>query len=98
MRLGVFARAIVFPAACLMALHAFGGSAADAAANSIEGKTRVAIVGLDHDHVWGLLKYLDAEAHAELVAIAEPQAALVKEAKGQVRGSVKFYSAYVPML
>jgi predicted dehydrogenase len=81
-----------------MALHAFRASAADAAAHPTEGKTRVAIVGLDHDHVWELLKYLDAEADAELVAIAEPQAALVKEAKGQVRDSVKFYSAYVPML
>src|SRR5467141_851312 len=98
MRPGSFVRAVVFPAACLMALHALGASAADAAANPMEGKTRVAIVGLDHDHVWELLKYLDAEADAELVAIAEPQAALVKEAKGKVRDSVKFYSAYVPML
>ena len=98
MRPGAFVRAVVFPAACLMALHAFGASATHAAVNSIEGKTRVAIVGLDHDHVWELLKYLDAEADAELVAIAEPQAALVKEAKGRVHDSVKFYSAYVPML
>ena len=98
MRLGAFVRAIVFPAACLLALLAFKASAADAAANPMEGKTRVAIVGLDHDHVWELLKYLDAEADAELVAIAEPQAALVKVAKAQVRGSVRFYSAYVPML
>src|SRR5882762_3618564 len=98
MRPGAFVRAVVFPAACLMALHAFGASATHAAVNSIEGKTRVAIVGLDHDHVWELLKYLDAEADAELVAIAEPQAALVKEAKGKVHDSVKFYSAYVPML
>ena len=32
------------------------------------------------------------------MAIAEPQAALVKEAKAQIRDSVKFYSAYVTML
>src|SRR3979490_175290 len=98
MQPGASVRAVVFPAACLTAVHALGASATQAAANSIEGKTRVAVVGLDHDHVWELLKYLDAEADAELVAIAEPQAALVKEAKAQVRGSVKFYSAYVPML
>ncbi len=81
-----------------MVLHALGTDAAHAAPNPVEGKTRVAIVGLDHDHVWELLKYLEAEPDAELVAIAEPQAALVKAAKSKVRDSVKFYSAYVPML
>jgi predicted dehydrogenase len=81
-----------------MMLHAFVGNAAQAASNPIEGKTRVAIVGLDHDHVWELLKYLEAEPEAELVAIAEPQAALVNEAKAQIHNNVKFYSAYVQML
>ena len=55
-------------------------------------------MGLDHDHVWGLLKYLEAEPDAELVAIAEPQPVLLNEAKSRVPSSVKFYSAYVPML
>src|SRR5467141_4795571 len=98
MRLIAFVRALVFPVACLMALHALAANAALAAPKPVEGKTRVAVVGLDHDHVWELLKYLEAEPDAELVAIAEPQAALVKEAKAQVPGSVKFYSAYVKML
>jgi len=98
MRLVAFVRALVFPVACLMALHALAANAAHPKPNPVEGKTRVAIVGLDHDHVWELLKYLDAEPDAELVAIAEPQAELVNEAKAQVRDSVKFYSAYVPML
>jgi len=79
-------------------MHAFRVKAALAASNPVEGKTRVAVVGLDHDHVWDLLKYLEAEPDAELVAIAEPQTALVKEAKAQVRASVKFYSGYVKML
>jgi predicted dehydrogenase len=87
----------VFPAACfailIVMIDALSANAALAAP-----KTRVAVVGLDHDHVWELLKYLEAEPDAELVAIAEPQAALVKEAKAQVPGSVKFYSAYVKML
>jgi predicted dehydrogenase len=101
MRLGSLVRGVVFAATCptiLIMMHTFSANAALAAPNPLEGKTRVAIVGLDHDHVWDLLKYLEAEPDAELVAIAEPQTALVKEAKAQVRGSVKFYSGYVKML
>ena len=37
--------------------------------NSADQKTKLAIVGLDHDHVWGLLKDLSEEPNAELVAI-----------------------------
>ena len=98
MRAKTLARQFVFPLASLMVLHIPGTRAASAAANPPETKTRVAIVGLDHAHVWGLLKYLDAEPDAELVAIAEPQPGLVKEAKSRVQNSVKFYSAYVSML
>jgi predicted dehydrogenase len=81
-----------------MVLHFLGAQADYAGPTPSESKTRVTIVGLDHDHVWGLLKYLEAEPDAELVAIAEPQPALVKEAKSRVQSSVKFYSAYVRML
>src|SRR5437879_10471423 len=91
-------RQFVFSSAFLMAFHVLGAKAGGAAPSPPETKTRIAIVGLDHDHVWGLLKYLEAEPDAELVAIAEPQPALVKEAKSRVPSSVKFYSAYVPML
>lgn len=62
------------------------------------GKTRLAIVGLDHDHVWELLKYISKEPDAELVAIAEHQPELVKQAKSKVPDSVKFYAEYVAML
>ncbi len=61
-------------------------------------KTRVAIVGLDHDHVWGLLEDMPKEPNAELVAIAEPQPELVARAKARVPASVKFYADYVRML
>src|SRR5260370_42048404 len=97
MRLEAFARRVVFPTACLMMLHFLGATADHARPNPSESRTRIAIVGLDHDHVWGLLKYLKAEPDAELVAIAEHQPALVKEAKSRVQSSVKFYPAYVPM-
>jgi predicted dehydrogenase len=53
---------------------------------------------LDHDHVWELLRYIDKQPDAELVAIAESQPALVKEAKSKVPDSVKFYVDYVAML
>ena len=63
-----------------------------------EAKTRLAIVGLDHDHVWGLLKDLAAEPDAELVAIADTHPALVDQAKTKVPATVKFYSDYRQML
>jgi predicted dehydrogenase len=62
------------------------------------GKTRLAIVGLDHDHVWNLLKDIAGEPEAQLVAIADNHPALVQKAKTQVPASVKFYSDYVKML
>ena len=63
------------------------------AANVIEAqgasgtaKTRLAVVGLDHDHVWSLLKDIAGEPSAELVAIAESDAALVEPgAEGSAR-------------
>jgi scyllo-inositol 2-dehydrogenase (NADP+) len=61
-------------------------------------KTRLAIIGLDHDHVWGLLRDLAAEPDAELVAVADPHPPLVDQAKTKVPPSVKFYSDYVQML
>ena len=61
-------------------------------------KTRIAVVGLDHDHVWSLLKDIGKEPLAELVAIADPDPALVDKAKKQVPETVKFYSDYVQML
>lgn len=61
-------------------------------------KTRLAVVGLDHDHVWGLLKDLAGEPNAELVAIADDHQPLVDQAKTKVPPTVKFYSDYVKML
>jgi scyllo-inositol 2-dehydrogenase (NADP+) len=61
-------------------------------------KTRLAIIGLDHDHVWGLLRDMAAEPDAELVAVADTHPALVDQAKTKVPGSVKFYSDYLQML
>ncbi len=62
------------------------------------GKTTLAVIGLDHDHVWGLLKDLTGEPNAELVAIADSHPELVDRAKAKVSASVKFYSDYVQML
>ena len=61
-------------------------------------KTRIAIVGLDHDHVWELLKYIAGEPEADLVAIADNHPDLVTQAKSQVPANVKFYSDYIKML
>jgi predicted dehydrogenase len=66
--------------------------------NAADRKTKLAIVGLDHDHVWGLLKDLTEEPKAELVGIADGHPELVDRAKTKVPASVKFYSDYVKML
>ena len=61
-------------------------------------KIRIAVIGLDHDHVWGLLKDLAADPQSEFVAIAEADQDLTGKAKSQVPATVKFYSDYVRML
>jgi predicted dehydrogenase len=63
-----------------------------------ERRVRLAIVGLNHDHVWGILKDIAGEPRAELVAIAETDPALVTKARGQVTATVKFYDNFVKML
>ena len=59
---------------------------------------RLAIIGLNHDHVWGLLQDISQEPSAELVAIAETDPALVQQAKGKAGASVRFFADYVKML
>jgi predicted dehydrogenase len=77
---------------------AIGSAICSPAVPPAPGKTKLAIIGLDHDHVWGLLQDLAAEPDAELVAIADRHPALVNQAKPKVPASVKFYSDYVQML
>ena len=88
--------------ACAVALALFatilGFSPALNAAPELDGKTRLAIVGLDHDHVWGILKDIANQPDAELVAIAEAQEILVNRAKERVPASVKFYADFKRML
>ncbi len=80
-------------------LALFGVSdASEAQSAGGTAKTRLAVVGLDHDHVWSLLKDIAGEPSAELVAIAESDAALVSRAQKEVPASVKFYADYVAML
>lgn len=61
-------------------------------------RTRLAIIGLDHDHVWGLLKDMTQVPQAELTAVADPHPELIAKAKSRVPAKVKFYSDYVKML
>jgi scyllo-inositol 2-dehydrogenase (NADP+) len=84
----------------VFALLALLGAANVSEAQSVSGtaKTRLAVVGLDHDHVWSLLKDIAGEPSAELVAIAESDPALVSRAQKEVPASVKFYADYVEML
>ena len=55
-------------------------------ARSESAQTRLAVVGLDHDHVWGLLEDMPEEPNAELVAIADLNPDLMAKAKPQVPG------------
>lgn len=77
----------------IMLLLAFG-----ARAQENPGEVRYAVVGLEHDHVWGILKDLAEVPQARLVAIADEHPELVQKAKARVPASVKFYSDYVTML
>jgi len=63
-----------------------------------QGRTRLAVVGLDHDHVWGLLKTIADEPDAELVAIADSHPELIEKAKTQAPAGVSFFSDYIRML
>jgi predicted dehydrogenase len=84
----------------MFALLALSGAASVSEAQGVSAaaKTRIAVVGLDHDHVWGLLKDIAGEPSAELVAIAESDAALVARTQKEVPASIKFYPDYVAML
>ncbi len=59
---------------------------------------KIAIVGLVHSHVWGhLSRVASGKAPAKLVAIAEPNAELVAEAK-KAAPDVPYFSDYKKML
>lgn len=93
-----FKRSTLFLTIILVCSGATMSEAASGALKAAESKTKLAIVGLDHDHVWGLLRDLAGEPNAELVAIADNHQPLVDQAKTKVPATVKFYSDYVKML
>jgi predicted dehydrogenase len=82
----------------VVALLGAAGNIVEAQGSAAGTKTRLAVIGLDHDHVWSLLKDIANEPSAELVAIAETDPALVSRAQKTVPSSVKFYEDYVAML
>ena len=98
MRLNTLRQFVSCAAALLVSLSFLARANASRYPRPGDPKTRLAIVGLDHDHVWGLLKDIAAEPNAELVAIADSHAALLDRAKTLVPTSVKFYADYVKML
>ena len=98
MSLNTLRQFVTCAAAVLVSLGFLARAGASRYPRPGETKTRLAIVGLDHDHVWGLLKDIAAEPQAELVAIADARPALVDRAKTRVPTSVKFYADYVKML
>jgi predicted dehydrogenase len=87
-------RKSLFLAFVLTLVLASGG----VAAQNDSGRFRLAIVGLDHDHVWGILRDIAEVPDANLVAIADTHPELIEKAKTRVPSGVKFYSDYVTML
>ena len=63
-----------------------------------QNKIRFVVIGLDHDHVWGLLHDITNEPDAALIAVADSHTELVDKAKAQVPADTKFYSSYTKML
>lgn len=82
----------------VVAVLGMAGNVVEAQGSASGTKTRLAVIGLDHDHVWSLLKDMANEPSAELVAIAETDPALVSRAQKTVPPSVKVYGDYVAML
>ena len=91
-------RFALFLSVILVCTPATMSGAKSATPKAAETKTKLAIIGLDHDHVWGLLRDLAGEPNTELVAIADTHQPLVDQAKTKVPTTVKFYSDYVKML
>ena len=60
-------------------------------------RQRVGIVGLVHDHVWGLLKEWDSLADVEIVAIAEPNQRLFAKVALH-RSAPRFYHSWEELL
>src|SRR6266853_740243 len=82
----------------LVGVIGVGANIAHAQGTGSAAKTRLAVIGLDHDHVWSLLKDMAGEPSAELIAIAESDAGMVARANKQATAEVKFYTDYVAML
>jgi predicted dehydrogenase len=61
-------------------------------------QTKIAIIGLDHDHVWGLLHDIKNEPAAALVAIADSHPELIERARKVAPEGTQFYSDYIHML
>lgn len=62
------------------------------------GKTRMAIVGLDHDHVWGIIDTIAKESDAQLVGVFDTHEELVEKAQMKVPPSVPFFNDLGAML
>lgn len=86
-------------AATCAALCFFVAAAMLVACSSAQARRiRLVIVGLNHDHVWGLLNDYAKVPQADIVAIADPNPALVAKARRRVGPHVRFYSDYIKML
>ncbi len=72
--------------------------AAAGSAAAAGGRVRMAIVGLDHDHVWSRVKEILDDPDAELVAVADPHPDLVEKMRKMVPPSVRFFDDYIRML
>src|SRR6185312_4768487 len=59
---------------------------------------KIAIIGLVHAHVWGHLRQILKDNKIQVVRIAEPNTALVAEAKKMGAADNLFYSDYHKML
>ena len=59
---------------------------------------RVGIIGLVHDHVWGLLKEWESLADVEIVAIAEPNQGLFAKVALHRSSTPRFYHSWEELL
>ena len=83
---------------CLISAFLFAVLCGPGISLAAEVKTRLAVVGLDHDHVWGILETIAKEPDAQLVGIYDDHPELVKKAMDKVPHNIIFYNDYVKML
>src|SRR5258706_16089689 len=79
----------------LVVVFGVGANIANAQGTGSAGKTRLAAIGLDHDHVWSLLKDMAGGASGELIGIGGGGGGVGGGGQKEGPAGGEFFSEYV---